>query len=462
MKIKETIYENSPVWLQNSVVAAYGYYWKKRRFSNLFEEEYFKAREREGFSLAEWQEYVQLQIRRLMLHAFNTVPFYHDRFLRSGFNETKLKTITVDRLSQLPVLQKDDFRKNGTTTMLSSNLQPNGIYLKSSGSSGTPTQTRFSHAMHQRWYALMESRVRNWAGVSSNIPRGMIGGRKIMAGSNQKQPFYRYNPFEKQTYFSAFHISEKNASSYLEGMKKHLVEYMTGYAMSNYFLATNLQQCGLTAPPMKAVITSSENLTAEMRNLLERTYDCKVFNSWSGIEACGLVSECKAGNLHIHLDAGWIELLDRDLYPVKSGQPGDVYCTGFLNYDQPLIRYKIGDQMVFSDESCKCGSQLPVVKEIIGRCEDVVYGKDGRKMVRFHNVFKSTPVIQKAQVFQDSLDYIVLKIISDRPLRRQEVEVLNRKIHTQLGKIEVRIERVNEIPLTANGKFKAVVSTITF
>ena len=45
-------------------------------------------------------------------------------------------------------------------------------------------------------------------------------------------------------------------------MKKNKVEYMTGYAMSNFFLADFIEKNNLKAPKMKAVITSSEKLTA--------------------------------------------------------------------------------------------------------------------------------------------------------------------------------------------------------
>lgn len=461
LKIKNIIYLNSPVWLQNSMVSAFGYYWKRRRFSKAFYAEYERALKRESYSSEQWKEHANAQLQQLLQHAFLTVPYYRKSFSSKKLHYHDLKKITTDSLSQLPVVPKDDFRMFGTNTMLSEKLEPGGIFLLSSGSTGTPTATRFSHRMHQQWFALMESRVRNWAGVSSNIPRGMIGGRIIMKGNCLKPPFHRYNYFEKQAYFSAFHINRRNAPEYLAAIYNHNLEYMTGYAVSNFLLAQNFQQLQLTAPALKAVITSSETLTREMRHLLAQTYHCKVFDSWSGIEACGLVSECSFGRLHIHLDAGIIELLNDHLEPVAPGQPGDVYCTGFLNYDQPLIRYKIGDQMIFSHVECECGSSLPVIKEIVGRCEDVIYGKDGRQMVRFHSVFKNISIIRRAQVCQDSIDQIMLKIIADRELNASEKKSICETIESQLGDIRVHIERVDEIPLSKNGKFKAVISNLT-
>ena len=81
--------------------------------------------------------------------------------------------------------------------------------------------------------------------------------------------------------------------------------------------------------------------------------------------------------MHISPDAGIIEVLDENLKPVGFNKVGKVYCTGLLNYDQPLIRYAIGDEIILSDEKCNCNRNMPVVKEIIGRIEDVVYSNDG-------------------------------------------------------------------------------------
>ena len=86
---------------------------------------------------------------------------------------------------------------------------------------------------------------------------------------------------------------------------------MTGYAMSNYLLAVEFEKAGIKPPQMRAVITSSESLTPEMRRTLERVYCCKVFDSYSGVEACGLISEYSDGKLYSSPDVGIIEVLNK-------------------------------------------------------------------------------------------------------------------------------------------------------
>ena len=460
MSFAEKIYNHSPVALQNVFISAFGYVWNKKRFGGIFQAEYNAAKDRENNSKKNWIQYQEASLKKILLHAFDTVPYYKDAFANVGISRSQLGNISLDEIGKLPILTKDALRKNGTSTLVSSAKEKNTYLLASSGSTGTPVQILYSPGMHQRWFAIYESRIRNWAGVSSFTPRGMIGGRRIIADAGNKPPFYRYNYFEKQVYFSAYHISPKNATNYLQGLMKHNVKYMTGYAMSNYFLARFFQENNLNAPQLTSVITSSEKLTPEMRKLFFDVYNCKTFDSWGSVEACGIISECEHGKLHLSPDSAIIEILNEQMEPVADGEAGDVYCTGLLNLNQPLIRYKIGDRMIRSNEPCACGRQMPVIKEIVGRTEDVVVGKDGREMVRFHSVFYGIEQIGMAQVIQEDLEHIHIKVVAENALSVDEKATISNRIISQLGSMKISIEEVPAIPLTSNGKFQAVVSKV--
>lgn len=460
MNIYQKIYNASPVPFQHALVSAYGYRWKQRRMGGIFPKEYEAARAREQFSQSQWESYQQEQFQKIIQHAWKTVPYYQKTFRAAGINESNLRAMDIQHIDRLPILTKEELRKYGTTELLSIEREKKSSFFSSSGSTGTPVQILFSQAMHQRWYALFECRVRNWAGVSSSQPRGMIGGRRVLPEASGKAPFYRYNFFEKQVYFSTYHINKKNAADYVNGMWKYKIDYMTGYAMANYILARFIRENQLTAPALKCVITSSEKLTAEMRAVFRDVYHCASYDGWSGVEACGLISECAHGGLHISPDAGLIEVLDENLQPVKAGTPGNVYCTGFINRDQPLIRYAIGDQLILSTKSCACGREMPLVEEICGREEDVIIGRDGRQMVRFHSIFYDLTSVLRAQVIQHSLDEIIIKTETANGLLKEDEEKIKQRLRTQLEQVHIRIDDCRKIPLTKNGKFQAVISTI--
>jgi phenylacetate-CoA ligase len=266
---------------------------------------------------------------------------------------------------------------------------------------------------------------------------------------------------EKQVYFSAYHISAENAKNYAEAIWKYDLDYMTGYAMSNYFLARFFDENNISVPQLKAVITSSEKLSPEMRQLFQKVYGCKTYDGYSGVEACCVITENEYGQLLINPDVGIMEILKEDGSPCNPGEIGEVYATGLLNFDQPLIRYRIGDMVKLAkDQTTKCGRNMPVVEEIVGRVEDTVVGKDGREMVRFHGIFVNLPNVVEGQIIQQTLDDFELNIATIKGLTTEEINILNKRMISQLGDINIQINQVGSIPRGSNGKFKAVISKV--
>lgn len=460
MGLLQSIYKHVPVPLQNVMVSVYGYGWRKRRFGGVFDAALHGFKDREAFTHEQWISYQNQELAKMLAYANGNVPFYKAKFSQLGISTQQLRSFGLVDLHKLPFLEKDELRQFGETTLLSQQ-KAKGEFFASSGSTGTPTKIYYSHEMHQRWSAGFEARIRHWAGVDRFTPRGMIGGRRVLPEGNSKGPYYRFNYAEKQAYFSAYHISAENAPEYLKGIQKHHLQYMTGYAASNFFLARFFDELKLNAPQLKAVITSSEKLTPEMREVFYKVYGCKTYDSYSGVEDCGLISECEFGGLHVSPDMGIIEFLNEEGKPAVPGEKAEIVCTGILNYDQPLIRYRIGDYAVLEDRVCQCGRNMPLVKEIVGRHEDVVVGKDGREMVRFHGIFIALPNIIQGQVIQEDYEKFTLKIVSAKPLSQLEKNTILKRMQSQLGyDILVNIEEVENIPLGPNGKYKAVISKI--
>jgi phenylacetate-CoA ligase len=460
--IQDKIYPKLPLFAQNLAISIFGYFWQKRRFGGVFDSELIEFRNREKFTAQQWENYQTQELRKLIISAFVNVPLYNEKYSKAGFCLNDFENFELADLSKLPYLEKDELRLFGTTTLLSLKKDKKGVFFSSSGSTGTPTRIYFSETMHQKWSAAFESRIRNWANLSIKDARGMIGGRRVISMADAKPPFYRFNSFERQVYFSAYHINAKNAIDYLEGMQKHHIKYMTGYAMSNYLLARFVEQSGLKAPKLQAVITSSEKLTQEMRDTFKRVYDCKTYDSYSGLEACGLISECEFGKLHVSPDVGYIEFIKDDGSYALPGESGEMICTGFLNYDQPLIRYRIGDVAKLSlNQTCECKRTMPIVEEIIGRTEDVITGADGRKMVRFHGVFLDIPSIVEGQIIQHSLTGFEIKVVLNKQLTNEEKQCMHERMESQLGNVDVTINEVDSIPRMPSGKFKAVISHVS-
>lgn len=459
-KIINNLYSKSPVEIQNIAISIYGYLWKKRRFGGVFEINKELFRSRNSFSKVEWEEYQTVQLQKILLHAFDNVPFYSEKYKQAGFKRSDFENFKLNDISKLPYLEKEELRKYGKTTLLSKK-RGKGQFHSSSGSTGTPTSIFYSTKFHQTWSAAFEVRIREWAGLNNKMRRGMIGGRRVVANANTEGKLYRYNAAEKQVYFSAYHISKETAANYLEGIINYKVDYMTGYAMSNYFLATFIEKAGLKAPKLKAVITSSEKLTEEMRATFKRVYGCNTYDSYSGVEACGLISENEYGQLLFSPDTGVMEFLNEDGKESAFGEIGEIVSTGFLNYDQPLIRYRIGDKAKLSlNQKNKCNRNMVAIDEIVGRVEDKIIGPDGREIVRFHSLFTDIPHLLLAQIIQETLEEYTILIVVEDQFKNSSSDIIRSKFKSQLGDVTVNIHKVSEIPKNKNGKFQAVISKI--
>ena len=80
-------------------------------------------------------------------------------------------------------------------------------------------------------------------------------------------------------------------------------------------------------------------------------------------------------------------------------------------------------------------------------------------MVRFHGIFVDQPHIQMGQIIQEDLNRIRVKVVSTPGFDSKDVEEIVRRVQQRLGnKVEVIVEQVTNIPLTAAGKYKAVIS----
>jgi phenylacetate-CoA ligase len=309
--------------------------------------------------------------------------------------------------------------------------------------------------------ALREVRSARWAGVSFRRPRATFSGRIVVPDPQSSGPFYRYNIVERQVYLSAFHLRRDTAPAYVEALRRHHVEWLTGYAVSYYLLAKFVLEDNLPVPPIKAIVSTSEKVTPGMREVMQRAFGCRVYEEYSTVENAVFASQCEQGRLHVSPDSGIVELLKPDGTPSAPGEPAEVVATCLMRDYQPMIRFRLGDMAVWDPQACPCGREMPVIKEVLGRVEDVVVGPDGRQMVRFHGIFTDQPHVREGQIIQEALTRIRVKVVPTGVFGPADAQDIINRIQQRLGpQVQVLVEAVDSIPRTKAGKFQAVISLL--
>ena len=436
--------------------SAYGLYRYWLRFGRGYAKHLKGYEERERFSQEEWEAWQKERLSHLLGIAATQVPYY-----QRTWNRDEKAAALAGRLLELPLLEKDPLRSH-PEAFLRSDVRPvHPQVFYSSGSTGTPVASTWTVQEVRNSRALREARSAQWAGVSFKMPRAVFSGRMVEPDPQSEGPFYRFNVVERQVYFSPFHLRPDTARFYVEAMNRHGIQWLTGYAVSYYLLAKFMIEQGLKGPPLKAVITTSEKLTREMRQVMETAYGCRVYEEYSTVETAVFASECEHGRLHVSPDATAVEILRPDGSPCEPGEPGEVVSTCLIRDYQPFIRFRLGDMAVWDSEPCLCGRAMPVLKEVVGRIEDVVIGPDGRRMVRFHGIFVDQPHVREGQIIQESLNRIRVKVVPTDGFGEDDISDIRHRVEQRLGRgVEAIVEPVEEIPRTAAGKFQAVVSLL--
>lgn len=416
-----------------------------------------RALEREFWSHMQLEEWKEMRLAKILERAVTKVPYYREQWeMRQSGNAN-----TWRHLSNWPVLKKCMLRQN-PAAFLADGLSSKRLYREhTSGTTGTPVEFWIDRETLRAWYALAEARWRRWYGVSRGDRWAIIGGQRVVAFNRSKPPFWVWNAGLNQLYMSALHIKPSFLRHYLEAIRRFKIVYLYGYSSSLYWLALAALE-NKVALDLKVVLTNAEPLYDFQREVIQKAFGCPVRETYGLCEMVCAMSECEFGNMHLWTEAGVAEILDLDDQPVKAGNPGRLVCTGLLNQAMPLIRYEVMDeaQLAPPDFQCPCGRGLPVVNKVLGRLDDTLITKDGRKLALLDIVFGPHLHVKEAQLVQESFDVIRIRVVPAEGWSDKDASAITSALRERMGEVDVGIELVNEIERTFAGKLRVMVSKI--
>lgn len=449
MSLALSLYHRLPVRSRSLVASARGYYLSWWRYDKRTEELVEAALERDYWTHSEWQAWRNERLHYVLKRAATHVPYYRQMWEERRQNGDGS---SLEKLENWPILEKKILRERGKEFIADDRSESKMFHDHTSGTTGTSLSIWLTRDAVKRWYALHEARCRRWHGIGRRDRWAMLGGQLVVPSKQKSPPFWVWNRGLNQLYMSAYHISLQTAHDYLRALAAYNVKYILGYPSAIYSLAQAAVQLRPAGLQIETVIANAEPLYDHQRSTIAEAFNCPVRETYGMAEIAAAASECERGKLHLWPEAGIVETDDKE--------SSDLICTGLINDDMPLIRYRVGDRGRFSDEKCECGRLLPVLDGIDGRCDDVLYTSDGRAVGRMDPVFKNDLPIIEAQIVQESLHRIVVKYVRADGFHRKALTRLGDRICDRLGDILVEFEEVAEVPRTNNGKFRAVICNL--
>jgi phenylacetate-CoA ligase len=404
-------------------------------------------------------EYQLGRLRRLVAHAQHHSAFYERRLAETGLSDAA-EIRSLSDLALLPMLQKETLREHWEEVVAP---DPSGAPLtekRTSGSTGVPLRILVDEDGMQHKAAL-SARHNAWAGHRLGDRVGLVWGDVERPATLRGR--VRAALLDRMEVLDSQKLDEARMERFTEAVRRGGIRTLIGHAQPLCTYAGWVRDRGIEDLPVRAAIPTAMVLHPGQRALLEEAFGAEVYERYGSEETSIIASECSAHRgMHIAAEGLILEVL-RDGRAVGPGEEGEIVVTDLVNYAMPLIRYRIGDVGVMSDEACSCGRGLPMIKRVNGRVADNIVTPDGRIVsgISITDHIVEVEGIRQVQIVQESLSEVVFRIVRDSRFSPQSEAVLRRHCARIFGEeMHIRCEFVRDIPMGPRGKYRLCVSRL--
>jgi len=406
----------------------------------------------------------QKKLRGLIRHSYDNIPYYRNVFRARQLTPDDIRT--QEDLQKLPFLTKQVIRENFQDLIDPSLTGKTAFVNHTSGSTGEPLKYYISlDGISISWAS--GYRGWGWGGYRLGDKRATLalGSSQQMNLSMGKKVRFM---LERNLALTIMNMTEERMQSYAGQIRSFRPEFLRGYPSAFYVFAQYLRRQGIEDIRPKAVFTTAETLYPHQRKQIEETFGCSILDTYGCRDGGANAMQCgEHDGYHVGAEQCILEVM-KGGQPAGTGEWGEIVTTDLHNYVMPFIRYRTGDVAETTDDTCACGRGLPLLKKIQGRLIGLVRDSHGNILsgLPLTDIFEFMEqsrhnTVRQYQVIQDKNSDITVKVVrGDHYTEADDLRIVEDfKKHLGEG-IRIRIEYVNDIPLTKNGKRLYVLSDI--
>lgn len=401
----------------------------------------------------------QAKLLELLKSAYQHSPWHRARIDAADID---LNHFDLASFQKLPTMDKQDAACNRDSIVWRN--VPGGVFLyNTGGSSGKPLVFYYGRARQASDIAA-RIRARHWWNVDFGEREVLLWGSPIELNIKDKIKQLRDRCLN-QLILNAFEMSLINMDAYIEAIQAFNPACIYGYASSIALLAARVQEKAikLNLPGLKLVSTTGEPLFPHQRRLIAQTFGVPVAGEYGSRDIGLNAYESPAGQTLLTSESVFMEVLDEKGQAVAPGGIGEAVLTGLCSNAQAFIRYRSGDRVRVSGESCRQGRGLQVIDEVMGRHTDFIVKQDGTLMhaLALIYVLRAMPGIAEFKCIQHDLKNFEIQIVINpawqEAMRPKIILGLKKRLGDEVS-IEIRI--MEHIKAEASGKHRYVVSHV--
>jgi len=402
------------------------------------------------------EEYQINKFKLLLKHAYNNVPYYAEMLRKYNLRPEDFNCI--GDLKKLPILTKEDVINN-FDKLISRNINKKHFKISAtSGSTGKPLQFYYDKRFDFMEYAFKQ-RFLNWQKANRHERRIKLWSRPFI--EKEVKDIYLYEPLLGRLSLSTVPHNRESLDEYLKIIQRFKPARISGNPSFLYLLACYMQEKNIDNVKFRCFSSLFENLYPYQRNLIEKQFNCEIFNRYACEERVVSAFECsRHEGMHIQSEKIILEIIGEPGESLVLGKEGRIVSTSLHNYVMPFIRYETGDVGSISEKACSCGRGLPLLSHLNGRSNEVLRYKDkyiysatlSFIMWEFSN-------IKECQFVQKDGEKIIINIVKRKDYSENDTFRLIKRLKDITGdNINFEINFVENILRSQMGKFSFVVS----
>lgn len=409
-----------------------------------------------ALSEAEHKIFIEDKKKEIVAFHLQNNPFYND-LVGSSWSRN---------WNDLPILTKKNLQKP-LSERLSKGFSEKSVYInKTSGSSGDPfifAKDKFCHGL--TWASNIYRF--GWFGIDFNKSyQARFYGIPLDFFGNKKE---RIKDFLSNRYrFTIFDLSDEVLEKVLLKFKQKKFDYVNGYTSSIVLFAKFLQSKNIIlkeiCPTLKVCMVTSEMLFEEDKILLEKQFGIPIVNEYGASELDLIAFQNPKGEWQINAETLFVEIIDENNLALPFGKEGRVVITSLYNKAHPFIRYDIGDIGILDEKSTL---QKPILKQLIGRTNDVAVLPSGKKSpgLTFYYVTKSIIEddgnVKEFVIKQTKTDTFEIDYVSENELSLSQIKKIEEAISLYLEpNLKFVFTRKLSLERTNRGKLKQFKSLL--
>jgi phenylacetate-CoA ligase len=295
-----------------------------------------------------------------------------------------------------------------------------------------------------------------WGGKKIGSRRATLRGEMICPADQKNPPFWKENRFSRELLLSAYHLGDNNFPHYIKAIKDYAPFDLYAYPSTAYLLAEYNLRAG-AGLQFSAAFTSSEMVSDYQREMIERSFQCKLYDWYSLAERVAAISSCEHQSYHVVEDYAVTEL-----FPSGEGRL-EVVGTTLFNDVMPLIRYRTGDFVRVGESKCACGRSFRHIISIDGREGINLITLEGGSIgiASLTLIPRGVPNLIETQIVQKALDEIIFRVVCTDNFSEKDERILLDNARMRISSsMKYRVEKVPFIEREKNGKFIPVVSRL--